>query len=137
MISALLLTSLLHPFGFGVHPMECHFRAIQHGDTPVAVILAPLPSLKDAPGNFRVEMIVNGSLKLSAHAQPIATTPGRDVMVRGVAERAIFYTIGIDDEGHAALSVTMTEPDGAPPRRVTRVGTCQNHRLFIDRLVPA
>ncbi|MBT8456197.1 MAG: hypothetical protein KJO15_08860 [Alphaproteobacteria bacterium] len=133
MLATLIVTTLLETLGLGPRPMTCSFVTTGPGDAAIEVVLHPRPSLKDTPGRYRVEMVVNDSLKLPASAQPIATTKGRDIMVRGVDRKDVFYTIGVDEQGNAALNVLWTKPVASAPREVTRVGTCRNHKRYIDQ----
>lgn len=127
------ITTLLESFGLGPQPVACSFPAIEGDATSIEVVMHPRPSLKDLPGLYRVEMAVNGQLRLPAAAQPITTTPGRDILVRGVMDASVFYTVGFDSNGAAALNVMWAETGEGPPREITRTGSCTNYERVIDK----
>ena len=128
------ITTLLESFGFGPQPVACSFPAIKGDETAIEVVMHPRPSLKDLPGLYRVEMAVNGDLRLPAAAQPLATTPSRGILVRGVMDASVFYTVGFDANGAAALNVMWANAtEEGPPREITRTGRCTNYERIMDR----
>ncbi len=133
MFSALLFGAVFETEGLGQRPMACFFPAEIEGDVPIEVVLTSRPSLKDIPGLYRVEMALNGSLRLKASAQPIAATESRDVMVRAKENETTIYTVGIDDVGRAALNVQISQGGQDSAFEFTRNGTCQEHERYIKR----
>lgn len=133
MVEALLLGALVETMGLGPRPLACSFPGERPDETAIEVEVTPRPSLKDIPGLYRVEMAVNGALRLPAAAQPITATKGQDVMIRAAQDRTTFYTVGIDAEGRAALNVMVTEDPDTEPREATRAGHCRNYRTLIER----
>lgn len=133
MFSALLLGVFVDTAGIGQRPMSCLFPSQLQGEAPIEVVLTPRPSLKDIPGLYRVEMALNGVVRLKAAAQPIAATNGRDVMVRATQDETTIYTVGIDDMGRAALNVVQTGSADAATREATRTGHCREYERYIKR----
>ncbi len=133
MLEALLLGAVIETAGIGPKPLACSFPGAYPGERAIEVTLTPRPSLKDLPGLFRVEMALNGGLRLPAAAQPITTTEGRDVLVRAGQTAGIHYTLGIDLEGHAALNMLVDGAPGEASREATRTGHCRNHESYIER----
>lgn len=133
MLEVLLLGALIETPGLGPGPVDCSFPGTGPGEKAIEVTLTAKPSLKDLPGLYRVEMAVNGGLRLPAAAQPIASTDGRDVLVRASEGGDIHYTVGIDDEGRAAINVLVEDRKGETPREATRTGRCRNFEGYIER----
>lgn len=106
----------------GGETIACTFTAGTVAE-PVAVTLEPVPSLKDRPGLYRV-MLHLGAHKLRANAQPIATTAEADVMIRAKAGAETYYTIGLRDDGAAAMHVAQA---GAGR---TLTGLCQHQERW-------
>ncbi len=63
-------------------------------------------------------------------AQPIDRTADRDVLIRAETADSTFYTIGLRDDGRAALNLLRV--DETSERRETRAGTCRDPEGFID-----
>ncbi|MDJ1008109.1 MAG: hypothetical protein QNJ13_09835 [Paracoccaceae bacterium] len=112
-----LLTSFAMAGGDGI---ACTFSGDDRADPVLTVTLEPVPSLKDRPGLYRVMMVVEGA-KVRANAQPIAATVEPDVMIRAKAGAETYYTIGLREDGAAALHVAHS---GAGR---TLTGRCQRH----------
>ena len=133
MTGALLVTLLINSFGFGPQPMACSFPAPEPGHDPITVHVEPLPSLKDGDAGYRVKMEFDGSLSVMAAAGPITTTSERDVMIRGATEDQTFYTLGLREDGAAALNLMWTQPKDQPVRQHTRTGACENHERHMQQ----
>ncbi len=133
MLEALLLGAFLETQGLGPRPLACSFPGTEAEDRAIEIVVTPRPSLKDVLGLYRVEMAVNGGLRLKAAAQPIVTTDGQDVLVQARSGSTTHYTVGIDAQGRAALNVVIDERPEAEPREATRTGHCRNHERYIRR----
>ncbi|MEL6643696.1 MAG: hypothetical protein AAFQ79_07150 [Pseudomonadota bacterium] len=133
MLMAFILTALLETLGFGPQPLVCRFPPAEIGHQTIKIAATERPSLKDIPGLFRVEVMVNDTISLPGAAQPITTTELRDAMVRAVQGRTTFYTLGFDDTGAAALNILWAEDTASEPREVTRIGRCRNYNSHLDR----
>ena len=107
----------------GAAPIACTFRGESWQEPVVAVQLEPVPSLKDRPGLYRVMMHL-GAQKVRANAQPIDTTADQDVMIRAKAGAETYYTIGLREDGAAAMHVAH---DGSGR---TLTGQCQYHERW-------
>ena len=112
-----LLTSFAIGGGDGI---ACTFAGETREDPVVAVTLEPVPSLKDRPGLYRVMMHL-GEAKVRANAQPIANTSEPDVMIRAKAGTETYYTIGLREDGAAAIHIAQNGGG------MTLVGDCQHH----------
>ncbi len=133
MITALIATALIETFTPGPKPMACTFPASAQNESPIELRLMARPSLKDSPGIYRVEFDVDNGLRLFGAAQPIASTAGRDIIVRAVQGKTRFYTVGIDDRGSAALNVQDTAMPRTTSPALTRTGSCRNFERYLDR----
>lgn len=133
MVTALILTTLIETLGLGPRPIACSFPGPPGQEVPIEVVIRPKPSLKDIPGLYRVEMTVNEVLKLHAAVQPIFTTETRDVMIRAAEGENTFYTVGLDDQGRAALNIMITSDPDTVPHEATRTGRCRDFERYIRR----
>lgn len=86
---------------------------------------------------FRVMMMMNDRLSLKAAAQPILSTEDRDILIRGTTRRKSMYTIGIRDDGNAALNMQTRDARTNDVSKSTRVGTCHGHETVIERWLPS
>lgn len=108
--------------------IKCEFPAETVTEKAISITLEPRPSLKDQPGLFRVLMDLNhGAVSVRAAAQPITSTDDRDILVRGVTARRSIYTIGLREDGMAALNMKTKSAD------TTRVGACRNFETHFNR----
>lgn len=114
-------------------PIHCDFPSTDGAPPLIYVKLEPRPSLKDQPGLFRVAMTLNGQGPLRASAKPIATTQDRDVLIQGRTKRLHTYSLGLRDDGKAALNIS--KPSASPDEviKTTRVGNCLGHRPHLER----
>lgn len=133
MTGALVVSLFLESFGLGPAQMACTFPDPEDNQTRITVKVEPLPSLKDGQDGYRVRMEFDGSLSVLAAAGPITTTSERDVMIRGVTEDETFYTLGLREDGAAALNLMWTRPRGEAPRQHTRIGACENHERHMQK----
>jgi hypothetical protein len=133
MVTAMILTTLIETLGLGPRPLACSFPGPSSREIPIEVVVRPKPSLKDIPGLYRAEMIVNEILRLPAAAQPIITTETRDVMIRAAEGEHTFYTVGFDDRGRAALNIMITSDPDTVPHEATRTGRCRDFERYIQR----
>lgn len=112
--------------------IRCEFPAADTGGKPVRVVLDPMPSLKDQPGLYRVMMEIEGKLTLKAAVQPIPSTDERAVLVRAKSPAKAIVTLGMRDDGTAAL--TMTAPGAtSPAEQTTRIGACRGADHHFNR----
>ena len=137
MLKALVLTSLVEAFSPGTTPIQCEFPGLDATEKPITVQLEPRPSLKDQPGLFRVIMDLNGRLSLRASAQPILSTEDRDILIRGITKKKSMYSLGIRDDGKAALNIQLRLAGANEVSKSTRVGQCQGMQAHIDRWLPS
>lgn len=97
----------------------------------MSVHVSPTKGLALEDGLHAVEMVLNDAITLPASAGAITTTPGRDVMIRGRTDDAVFFTIGVDDAGYAALNMLWATPDTETPSQRTWTGHCQNYERHL------
>lgn len=107
----------------GSDGIDCTFSGETWAEPVVAVTLEPVPSLKDRPGLYRVMMQI-GTARVRGNAQPITTTAEPDVMIRAKAGAETYYTIGLRQDGIAAMLVSQ----GGDARTLT--GLCQHHETW-------
>jgi len=115
------LFALLTGFALGGEPeIACTFKGDTMDEPVVSVTLEPVPSLKDRPGLHRVMMKVDDA-KVRANAQPIDATVETDVMIRARTRSDTLLTIGLREDGVAAIHVVGGETE------LTLHGRCEQH----------
>ncbi|MEM6634933.1 MAG: hypothetical protein AAF667_03480 [Pseudomonadota bacterium] len=112
------------------YPVECSFPQEQHGRAELRLELIPRPTGLEAGGPFPIEMRLQGTDAFTAVAQPITTTPGRDIMVRARVGSDTFLTVGLQEDGAAAFNVFKPKED--PPQQTTLTGSCTNMQTLFD-----
>lgn len=137
MLNALVLTVFVETVGMmGSDAIQCDFPGQNPAEKSIRVVLDPRPSLKDQPGLFRVMMDLNGRVSVKASAQPIQSTDDRDVLIRGITKRKSMYTIGLRDDGKAALNMQMRQAGAEDVSKSTRLGECRGHEAHLERWLP-
>lgn len=109
--------------------IHCDFPSPIEGGKNLRVLLDPMPSLKDQPGLYRVILRVEGNTPLKAAAQPVNSTPDRDVVIRAKTAPETTLSLGMRDDGTAALTLTNTA--------TTRIGACTGLTPHINRWLPS
>ena len=133
MFKAFIVTVLVEAFSTGSPKIQCDFPGVDAAEKPIRVLLEPRPSLKDQPGLFRVIMDLNGKMSLKAAAQPILSTEDRDILIRGITKKQSMYTIGLRDDGKAALNMQTRPLGGGEARKSTRLGECHGHEAHLEK----
>ncbi|MEL6168494.1 MAG: hypothetical protein AAFR35_07365 [Pseudomonadota bacterium] len=129
---ALLATGAIDSVALPVSgPLECRFQP-ESGAAPISLRVAPVP-MQHATGLHGVEMTVDDKMTLQGVAGAITTTPQRDVMIRGMAERRVIYTLGVAENGDAALNVLWATTKESPLAQVTHIGRCHDAGDLIGR----
>ena len=128
----LLATAMINSTGDG-KPITCSFPALDNVKRAITVNVDPKPSLKDQPEQFRVLMNMNQNGALPAAAAPIASTQARDVMIRAFSDADRVYTIGLRDDGRAALNIQTVGETGTGSNTETWFGFCVNAKVYIDQ----
>ncbi|MEM9970134.1 MAG: hypothetical protein AAF762_03400, partial [Pseudomonadota bacterium] len=109
--------------------ISCEFPSTGSGDHGIALWLDDRPSLKDQPGLYRVELRMDGDTRVLATAQPVTTTDARDALVVARPAETVVLTLGLRDDGKAALSLRQ----GVDGKAETRIGTCRGHEQPLRR----
>ena len=128
---ALMIAGFLDLATGPAKPIVCDFRPDQPGAAILSVRMTPVPSLKDRREVWRVKMELSaaattGRMRVRASAKPIEQTEERDVLIRGVSRSQTRFTLGLRDDGVAALSIIQPATDTTAQTEETRVGTCSN-----------
>ncbi len=132
MLELMLVVTMLEGAQIEATGIECRFPQMSEEHRVIHLKLDPMPSLKDQPGLYRVMMNLNGKMKMKAQAQPIETTGHRDVLVLARSKSETIYTLGMRDDGSAAL--TMRRNDEVAP---ARIGSCRGHEALMNAWVPS
>ena len=137
-ITALLVAGFIDLAMGPAKPIVCDFRPAEPGATPLSVMMTPVPSLKDKRAVWRVKMELTapqstGTMRVRAAAKPIDKTSARDVLIRGISRSQTRFTVGLRDDGMAALSIVRPATDSRAQTEETRVGHCQNYQPHIGR----
>lgn len=127
MLNAMIVALVMDVVAPATTQIHCEFPGKTVTQKPIHVVLDPRPSLKDQPGLFRVMMDLNGAFSVRGAAQPITSTEDRDILVRGITSKKSVYTIGLREDGVAALSMQTKRATN------TRVGACRNFESHFDR----
>jgi hypothetical protein len=109
--------------------LACTFPSADESRRPISVKVEALPSLRDADGIFRIRLSLESAGAFRGMAQPIERTTDRDVLIRAEAGEGTFYTIGLRDDGRAALNLLRADPS---EYRETRAGTCRDPQNVLD-----
>lgn len=131
-ISALLVTAFIDAIGPEPRTVSCIFPATSPGDSPISVAVEARPSLMDASGRFRVRLHLSDEKEFGGLAQAIDRTDDRDVLIRARAAHDLVYTIGLRDDGMAALNMLRVLPETSEGRTETREGACRGFMAVLN-----
>lgn len=131
-ISAFLATAFIETFSPGPRMLACTFPAPTPEETPISIEVEERPSLMDRRDQFRVLVHLENERRVGGLAQPIERTVDRDVLIRAQASNDIFYTIGLREDGLAALNLLRITSERATERLETRSGACRDHQHVLD-----
>lgn len=132
LVAMMMQTISLGPDG----PIHCDFPSPDGISSLIYVELEPRPSLKDQPDAFRVAMTLNGQGPLRASAKPIASTQDRDVLIQGRTKRHHTYSLGLREDGKAALNISKPGASAEEVVKTTRIGDCHGHSTHLNRWLP-
>ena len=128
-----LLTAIVGTTELGTSDrILCNFPLEDRSQPTLSVELRPTPSLRDKPGLFRMKMRVGARDPLQATAQPIDKTETRDMAVTAKGADDLYYALGLNDDGQAALNIRL----GGTTASETFFGTCQGADKHMDRWLP-
>ncbi len=132
-ISAFLVTAFIESFSPGPRILACTFPAPKEGVPPISLAVEARPSLMDRADRFRVRVQLddNAGNSVAGLAQPIERTADRDVLIRAQAPDETYYTIGLRDDGLAALNLLRTVGEEAEHLE-TREGACRDFKRVLD-----
>ena len=134
-ISAFLVTAFIETLSPGPRIVACTFPAPTPGEHAISLAVEARPSLLDRADRFRVRVHIDHD---SAHevgglVQPIDRTEERDVLIRARAANETYYTVGLRDDGLAALNLLRTSDGEQEAERLeTRRGACQDFKAALD-----
>ena len=131
-ITAFLVSAFLEAVVPGPKLLACTFPAADPGQNPIGVRVEAMPSLKDRTDRYRIRIYLDDESEFRGLAQPIDKTDDRDVLIRARAAGQLFYTIGLRDDGKAALNLLEVRPQKTPERQETRAGTCRDFEGYLD-----
>jgi hypothetical protein len=130
-IGAFLVTAFIETLS--PEPLACTFPAPEPDRPPISLSVEARPSLMDRIDRFRVRVLLPKSGEIVGHARPIDRTADRDVLIRTRTAGKAFLTIGLRDDGSAALDfLRVTSSDGFE-RVETREGACRDYHDVLDR----
>lgn len=133
----LLVAMMMQTASLGTDgPIQCDFPSPDGLSKLIYVELEPQPSLKDQLGVYRVAMKLNGQMPLRASAQPINSTQDRDVLIQGRTPQQLTYSLGLRDDGKAALNIATPGASDAEVTKTTRIGDCHGHAAHMQRWLP-
>lgn len=112
--------------------MACSFPGADGEAQAITLRVEEITHRSDGHTGHRVRMLFDGALEVVGAAGPITTTADRDVMLRGADGNMTFYTLGLREDGAAALNLMWTRPEDEPARQHTRVGHCENHERYLE-----
>ena len=129
---ALLASALLDLAAPGSKLLACHFPAPDPGKAAISVKVEATPSLQDRADLFHIRMHLGRVGEYGGLVQPIDRTDDRDVLIHAKTAGDIFYSIGLRDDGQAALNRLTFRDKKASKARETRSGTCSNFENYLD-----
>ena len=131
-LSAFLVTAFIETFAPGPRMLLCTFPPADAGARPISVAVEARPSLMDRADRFRVRVHLDDAGDVGGLAQPIERTDARDVLIRTEAAGETYYTIGLRDDGLAALNLLRAHGDAVTPTQETRRGACRDFKGVLD-----
>lgn len=130
--TAFLATALIETLAPGPRMLACTFPAPSPADAAISLEVEARPSLMDRDGQFYVLVHLGDERRVGGLAQPIDRTTDRDVLIRAQASEELFYTIGLRDDGLAALNLLRIRPTPDAERVETRSGECRDYQKVLD-----
>lgn len=132
-ISAFLVTAFIETFAPGPRMLACTFPAPTDAAQPISLAVEARPSLMDRVDRFRVSVQIDKDAEnaVAGLAQPIERTADRDILIRAQASDETYYTIGLRDDGLAALNLLRTIGNEAEHLE-TREGACRDYKRVLD-----
>lgn len=137
MLGAMLFSVMLSGVEAETRSITCEFPGRDSAEKRIIVTLEPRPSLKDQPGKFRVIMDLNERVTVRAAAAPITSTEERDILIRGITRKKSMYTIGLRDDGAAALNMQTKKAGAEEVTKSTRTGTCRGFDALLEKWLPS
>ena len=137
MLNALITLVFVESAAMQSGAIQCEFPGKEGNEKPIHVVLEPNPSLKDRPGLYRVMMELDGRSPLRGLAQPIVATAGRDIMIRGLHGNTKMYTVGLQEDGTAALNLKSGSSRKELETKMTRLGECRGFEAYLNRWLPS
>jgi hypothetical protein len=132
-ITAFLVTAFIEAMSPGPRMLACTFPAPSPDERPISLAVEARPSLMDRVDQFRVSVHLADEGEFGGLAQPIDRTDARDVLIRARASDETFYTIGLRDDGLAALNLLKVRTEAEQSRMVeTRKGACRDFKRVLD-----
>ncbi len=133
MLVGALLTAMIGTAELGIpDDITCRFAFEDRSEATLDVALRPTPSLRDKPGFYRIKMRVGSRDPVQATAQPIEKTKARDMAVTAKGSDDLYYAVGLNHDGKAALNIRM----GGTTASETLLGTCQGVGKHMERWLP-
>lgn len=131
-LTAFLATTLIETLDPGPRMLACTFPAPSPSDATISLEVEARPSLMDRDDQFYVLVHLGDERRVGGLAQPIDRTDDRDVLIRAQASEELFYTIGLRDDGLAALNLLRIRPTPDSERVETRSGACRDYQRVLD-----
>ena len=135
-ITAFLATAFIESFSPGPRMLACTFPAPSPDESAISLEVEARPSLMDRTDPFYGLVHLENESRVGGLAQPIERTDDRDVLIRAQASDEMFYTIGLRDDGLAALNLLRINAEGDAERSAERVetrsGACSDYQRFLD-----
>lgn len=131
-ISAFLATAFFESFSPGPRMLACTFPAPTPEEAAISIEVEARPSLKDSIDQFYVLVHLENERRVGGLAQPIDRTNDRDVLIRAQTSEEMFYTIGLRDDGLAALNLLRINTERSTERVETRSGACRDYQQVLD-----
>ncbi len=131
-LAALAITAAVGTLSAGPHMVSCTFPATAPGEGTIRVAVEARPSLMDVDERYRISLHLGDEGEAPGLAQPIDRTEERDVLIRARASNDLVYTIGLRDDGRAALNLLRIARSAGGARTETREGHCHDHRPLLN-----
>ncbi len=132
--SAILLSVALNPgIGLGPPEMQCGFPAILAGEPSISMEIALASSLNASPGARPVHLELStgtNDMRMAGVVQPLGPIQAPILMFAGSPMVNIHFSVGLNGDGSASLTIRDSRRGDAQIAEVTRMGRCQDHETF-------
>ena len=131
-LGALAMSAFIEFLEPGPRMASCTFPATEPDQRAISVVVEARPSLMDVGERYRISLHLGNEREVAGLAQPIDRTDERDVLIRARASDQLIYTIGLRDDGRAALNLLRVSRAKDGGGTETRTGACHDFMALMN-----